>query len=74
MILVTGATGTLGREVCKQLAEKNVEFKCLVRKTSKTETLEKIEARLVYGDVRDIVSLEKAMLGVSQVLKKMIML
>jgi len=68
MILVTGAAGTLGREVCKQLAEKNLEFKCLVRKTSKTEALEKIGASLVYGDVRDRKSLEKAMKGVTQVI------
>ena len=65
MILVTGGAGTLGKEVCRQLAEKNLEFKCLVRKTSKTEALEKIGASLVYGDVRDRDSLEKVMPGVS---------
>ena len=68
MILVTGAAGTLGKEVGKQLAEKNLEFKCLVRKTSKTEALEKVGASLVYGDVRDREALEKAMNGVTQVI------
>ncbi len=68
MILVTGGAGTLGKEVCRLLAEKGLAFKCLVRKTSKTEELEKIGANLVYGDVRDRDSLEGAMQDVTQLI------
>jgi len=68
MILVTGGAGTLGREVCRQLSERGLAYKCLVRKTSKTRSLEKIGAALVYGDVRDRASLEPAMAGVTRVL------
>lgn len=68
MILVTGGAGTLGKEVCRQLSEKGLAYKCLVRKTSKTEALEKVGASLVYGDVRDRASLEQAMQGVTRVI------
>jgi len=37
MILVTGASGTLGKEISRQLAQRKLDFRCLVRKTSKVE-------------------------------------
>jgi uncharacterized protein YbjT (DUF2867 family) len=39
MILVTGASETLGKEIAKQLLQSKKEFRCLVRPTSKTDEL-----------------------------------
>jgi len=64
MILVTGASGTLGKEISRQLAQKKHNFKCLVRETSKVKEREEMRATLFYGDVTDRKSLKKAMEGV----------
>ena len=68
MILVTGASGTLGKEISRQLAQKKHNFKCLVRKTSKVKELEEMGATLCYGDVIDRESLKEAMEGVKNVI------
>ncbi len=68
MILVTGATGTLGKEVVKQLAQKKASFRCLVRQSPKAKELEKIGADLCYGDVTDQASLKEAMDKVTAVI------
>lgn len=68
MILVTGASGTLGKEISRQLAQKKHNFRCLVRKTSKVKELEEIGANLCYGDVTDRESLKEAMEGVKAVI------
>jgi uncharacterized protein YbjT (DUF2867 family) len=61
MILVTGATGILGKEVVKQLIPKKTPFRCLVRKSPKTKDLEEMGTPLCYGDVTDQASLKEAM-------------
>ncbi len=68
MILVTGASGTLGKEVSRQLKEGSREFRCLVRKSSKVQELQDMGASLSYGDVTDRGSLKEAMQGVTQVI------
>jgi uncharacterized protein YbjT (DUF2867 family) len=68
MILVTGASGTLGKEISRQLAQGKHDFRCLVRKTSKVKELEEIGANLCYGDVRDRETLREAMKGVTAVI------
>jgi uncharacterized protein YbjT (DUF2867 family) len=68
MILVTGASGTLGKEISRQLAQRKSDFRCLVRKSSKVKELEEIGANLCYGDVTDRDSLNQAMQGVQQVI------
>jgi uncharacterized protein YbjT (DUF2867 family) len=68
MILLTGASGTLGVETAKQLVEKQQKFKCFVRKTSNVEALEAMGAPLCYGDLGDRASLEQAMEGVTSVI------
>jgi len=68
MILVTGASGTLGKEISRQLAQKKHNFKCLVRKTSKVKELEEMGATLCYGDVTDRASLKEAMEEVKNVI------
>jgi nucleoside-diphosphate-sugar epimerase len=70
MILVTGATGFLGSEVAKQLAQQGNPIRCTRRSTSKipaflspcNENIEWIEA-----DLLDIFSLENSLEGVTQV-------
>jgi uncharacterized protein YbjT (DUF2867 family) len=68
MILVTGASGTLGKEISRQLTQEKRDFRCLVRKTSQIKELEEMGASLSYGDVTDKESLRKAMQGVTHVI------
>ncbi|MBO8137700.1 MAG: complex I NDUFA9 subunit family protein [Desulfotomaculum sp.] len=65
MILVTGATGYVGRHVVKMLTEAGMNVRCLVRSTKNTE-LAGVE--LVQGDVTDPVSLAVACTGVDIVI------
>ena len=64
MILVTGASGKLGKEISRQLSQGKRDFRCLVRKSSKVKELEEMGANLSYGDVTDRESLRQAMQGV----------
>ena len=68
MILVTGASGTLGSEIARQLTQGKRDFICLVRKTSNVTELESLGVNLCYGDVTDRESLKQAMKGVTSVL------
>ena len=71
MILVVGATGFLGSEICRQLTEKGKSVTALVRTTSdpgKIDNLKKLGAKLVYGDLKDRASLDRACQGISTVI------
>lgn len=53
-ILVTGATGFIGKNLVKNLVKNNHTVKCLVRKTSRkgdVDYLNKLKAQLFYGDI-----------------------
>ena len=67
--LVTGATGFIGRNLTKKLAEKHM-VRCLVRETSdKSRVYElKNHAHIYYGDVRDKESLRRAAAGIDSVI------
>lgn len=67
-ILVTGATGQLGREVVNQLLDKVKanEIYALVRDTSKAEDLKSKGVNLVKGDYTDYQSLVDAFTGVEK--------
>src|SRR5262249_55634617 len=52
-VLVTGANGYLGREVCRQLVERGFPVRALVRPVSPLTSLESLGVELVFGDVRD---------------------
>lgn len=70
-VLVAGATGFLGSEICRQLREKNRKVKGLVRKTSdpgKVDYLKKLGVEIVEGDLKDKSSLEKAVRDVSAII------
>ncbi|MBI4162272.1 MAG: NAD-dependent epimerase/dehydratase family protein [Candidatus Aenigmarchaeota archaeon] len=65
MILVTGASGFVGRNLVKELLRQNKKVRCFVRKTSGISQLK--GAEIFYGDVTDKKSLVRATKGVSSV-------
>ncbi|NII10979.1 NmrA family NAD(P)-binding protein [Oleiagrimonas sp. C23AA] len=62
-ILVTGATGRVGRHVVDQLVKRGATVRALTRDPSKTSFPEAVE--VVQGDLLDIDALRKAFDGVS---------
>ena len=62
-ILVTGANGTVGRQVVQQLAERGADVRALVRDSSKAEFPDGVA--VVPGDMLDVDSLRRAFEGVS---------
>ncbi len=69
-ILITGATGFIGSHLAKELIEKRIKIKCLVRRSSPNEAqefLKSIGAEIVYGDLTDKESLKNAVDGVDVV-------
>jgi uncharacterized protein YbjT (DUF2867 family) len=66
MILVTGATGKIGSQVVKQLAEAGVPVRALVRDPQKAGDLAGPNVELVQGDLMDPASLDRAMQGVDK--------
>lgn len=61
--LVTGASGFIGSHIVDRLQEEGHEVTAFVRPTSDTSHLEKAGARLAYGDITDLPSLEEAAKG-----------
>src|SRR6266498_5592134 len=66
MILVTGATGHIGKELIPQLQEKGQEIRVLVRDEKKVADLDPCIERSV-GDLDNLESLSVAMRGVERV-------
>ena len=62
-ILVTGATGNVGRNVVDQLVSRGAEVRALVRDASKATFAGDVD--VVEGDLLDVDSLRAAMAGVS---------
>ncbi|MFD8922662.1 NAD(P)H-binding protein [Streptomyces sp. NPDC059569] len=65
MILVTGATGTIGRYLVRALAEADVPFRALVRDARKGKEL---DCAFTVGDFDDPVSMASALKGVDRLL------
>ena len=63
LAFVTGATGFLGSHVARVLANQGAALRLLVRPTSNLKNLQGLKADTATGDLRDSVSLEKAMSG-----------
>lgn len=59
-VLVTGATGFIGRRLVERLVERGDEVTCLVRPTSKTEGL---QVATIVGSLDDQASLSTALRG-----------
>jgi NADH dehydrogenase len=70
MILVIGATGLLGMEVCRALRQRGKEVRALVRSTAsgKATQLASEGVKLAVGDLKDPESLAHASRGVSAVI------
>ncbi|MBD2751176.1 NmrA/HSCARG family protein [Microvirga sp. BT688] len=62
-ILVTGATGTIGRQVVEQLTKRGADVRVLVRDPAKANF--RAGVSVVQGDLPDIDSLREAFAGVS---------
>ena len=59
-VLVTGATGLLGRRVVQQLLETNQEVRVMVRRPGSERALATPPTDLCYGDVSDPDALAEA--------------
>lgn len=71
MILVAGATGYLGTEICRLLRERRADVRALVRRTSSPEKVERLRTlgvELVLGDLKDPRSLDAACRNVDTVI------
>ncbi len=70
-VLVAGATGFLGSEICRQLIGKNKKVKGLVRATSDANKVAQLKAsgvEIIEGDLKDGVSLKNALQGFSAII------
>jgi nucleoside-diphosphate-sugar epimerase len=67
-LFVTGASGYIGRALCRRLAADGHEIRALVRTTSRVEPLVDCGARLHVGDVTDRVSMREGMSGADAVI------
>ena len=70
MVLVAGATGVLGSEICRRLRQRGQEVRALVRATSdqkKIDALRKLGCAIAVGDLKDPASLDAACNGVDVV-------
>jgi uncharacterized protein YbjT (DUF2867 family) len=71
MILVAGATGIVGSEICKRLIARGQPVRALVRRTSnptKLDELKRSGVEIAYGDLRDRASLDAACRNVATVI------
>ena len=71
MILILGATGMLGSEICQQLTDLGYPVRAMVRKTSdpiKKDKLERMGVELVVGDLREPSTFESALRGADTVI------
>ncbi|MGL5796087.1 MAG: SDR family oxidoreductase [Waterburya sp.] len=64
-ILVAGATGQTGRQIVRQLVEKNISVKALVRNRESAQAILPNTVELVVGDVLKPATLETALVDCS---------
>jgi uncharacterized protein YbjT (DUF2867 family) len=71
MILVVGATGTLGEEICQRLRARRQPVRALVRQAANPARLNALRAAgvdLRWGDLKDADSLREACYGAQVVI------
>jgi len=61
--LVTGATGFIGSALARALLARGFELRLLVRDGSDRQNIIDLDAEVVIGDLRDVVSLKNALKG-----------
>lgn len=66
-VLVTGATGTVGSEVVRELSGRGVDVRAFVRDADKAAALFGAGVEIVTGDFADAESVRRAMAGVERV-------
>ena len=66
-VLVTGATGFIGSAVARELLEKGMRIRCLVRETSSMKNLDGLYVEIAHGDISDIDSVHRAVKGCDSV-------
>jgi uncharacterized protein YbjT (DUF2867 family) len=67
MILITGATGTVGRELAKQLSARGVPYRAMVRSSKDAEAFLALEgAEAVIGDFDRTETLTRALQGMER--------
>src|SRR5690349_5258599 len=66
MIIVTGATGTIGSQVVKQLLARGQAFRVLVRNPEKARQLAAPGVEIVFGDFAQPETLDRALEGVGK--------
>ena len=66
-VLVTGASGFLGRRIVEMLGERGFAVRALVRRTSRIADLAQSPAEIAFGDVTDVDSLRKSFEGIDYV-------
>ena len=59
--LVTGSTGFIGSAITRELLKDGEEVKVLIRETSDTRNINKLDVERVYGDIRDSDSIKRAL-------------
>ncbi|CCH54828.1 NAD(P)H azoreductase [Fibrisoma limi BUZ 3] len=66
-ILITGATGSVGSEVIKQLSDRGIAFRAMVRSANDVDRLSTLPgAEVVLGDFNDPATLAKALAGIER--------
>ena len=68
MILVTGATGFVGKHLVKRLRQDGMPVRALVRTLSKAQELKDLGIEVAAGDIADAASLHAAMKGCDKVI------
>lgn len=65
-LLITGATGTVGRELTRLLAERPIPFRAMVRSAKDTESTALAGAEVVTGNFDDPATLAQALTGIKR--------
>lgn len=71
MILIAGGTGTLGRLSIPHLLERGQSVRVLTREPARAQDVQTASVEIVEGDVLDVASLRRAMVGVRTVISAM---
>jgi len=65
--LVTGGSGFLGSHLVEALVARGEKVRVLVRTTSNVDHLKNLKVELMYGDLNNVSSLQKAALDTKRV-------